>query len=79
MAELMSPELRNFVQAEIEAGRYDSLEDMKLAGLELLKWERDDAVTGINDGLESIESGDGLPLNEAFAKLRKKHNVPDDA
>ncbi len=52
---------------------------MQLAGLEFLKWERDDAVAGINDGLASIENGDGLPLNEAFAKLRKKHNVPDDA
>ncbi len=48
MADTMSPELREFVQAEIAAGRYGSVEEMQHAGLELLKWERDDAVAGIN-------------------------------
>ncbi len=52
---------------------------MQHAGLELLKWERDNAVAGINDGLASMKRGDGIPLDEAFAKLRDKHNVPDDA
>ena len=79
MADTMSPELREFVQAEIAAGRYDSVEEMQHAGLELLRWERDDAVTGINDGLASMKRGDGIPLDESFAKLREKHNVPDDA
>ena len=72
MAQSMPPERHEFVAAEIAAGHYDSVEEMQLAGLELLKWERDDAIGGIANGLTSMERGDGIPLNEAFEKLRKK-------
>ncbi len=41
--------------------------------------DRAEAVLGIRRGLESIERGEGVPAEEAFAKLRKKYNIPQDA
>ena len=41
--------------------------------------DRAEAVLGIRRGLESIERGEGIPAEEAFAKLRKKYNIPQDA
>ncbi|MGD9127597.1 MAG: type II toxin-antitoxin system Phd/YefM family antitoxin [Planctomycetia bacterium] len=34
--------------------------------------ERAEAVLGIKKGLESIERGEGIPAEEAFARLRKR-------
>lgn len=35
-----------------------------------------DAVRGIRDGMNQMKNGQGLPLNEAVAELRKKLNIP---
>jgi hypothetical protein len=35
-------------------------------------------VQGIRRGLKSLERGEGIPLDEAFETVRKKHNIPAD-
>ena len=72
-------ELVPFVEQEIASGRFPSQEEMLLAGLRLLKQDRDEAVAGIRQGLAEWRRGEGAPLDEAFAKLRAKHGVADDA
>ena len=38
-----------------------------------------EAVVGIRKGLESMQRGEGVPAEEAFEKLRKKHKIPRHA
>lgn len=38
--------------------------------------DRAEAVIGIKKGLESIARGEGIPADEAFERLRRKHNIP---
>ncbi len=47
------------------------------AMLELV--DRAEAIAGIKKGLDSIERGEGIPAEVAFARLRKKHNIPHKA
>lgn len=41
--------------------------------------DRAEAVVGIKKGLESVANGEGIPAEEAFDNLRKKHKIPQDA
>ena len=41
--------------------------------------DRAEAIIGVKKGLESIERGEGIPAEEAFKRLRRKHNIPQDA
>lgn len=41
--------------------------------------DRAEAIIGIKKGLESMARGEGIPAEEAFEQLRKKHNIPLDA
>lgn len=41
--------------------------------------DRAEAIIGINKGLESVAGAEGIPAEEAFERLRKKHSVPQDA
>lgn len=38
-----------------------------------------ECVRGIRRGLESVDRGEGVPLDEAFEAVRKKHDIPADA
>jgi prevent-host-death family protein len=49
-----------------DAGSYERL-------MELV--DRAEAVVGIRSGLASMERGEGIPLDEAFDFLRRKHNI----
>ncbi len=44
------------------------------AMLELV--DRAEAIAGINKGLDSVQRGEGIPAEVAFARLRKKHSIP---
>jgi prevent-host-death family protein len=41
--------------------------------------DRAEAIAGIKKGLESIVRGEGIPAEEAFARLRKKHHIRKNA
>jgi hypothetical protein len=35
-----------------------------------------EAVVGIRKGLASMKRGEGIPAEQAFEKIRKKHKIP---
>lgn len=41
--------------------------------------DRAQAIIGIKKGLESVARGEGMPADQAFEQLRKKHSIPQDA
>lgn len=41
--------------------------------------DRAEAIAGIKRGLDSIDRGEGIPAEEAFKRLRKKHKIPRKA
>jgi len=41
--------------------------------------DRAEAVVGIKKGLESMAREEGIPVEEAFERLRRKHNIPQEA
>ncbi len=43
------------------------------------KVERADAVEGIRRGLEEAKAGQGRPVRQALAAIRKKHRIPKAA
>jgi len=40
--------------------------------------DRAEAIVGIKKGLDSMARGEGIPAEEAFERLRRKHNIPND-
>jgi len=49
-----------------DAGSYQRLTDLV---------DRAEAVLGIRRGLESMEAGEGIPAEQAFAELQRKHKI----
>jgi prevent-host-death family protein len=41
--------------------------------------DRAEAVVGIKKGLASAARGEGIPAEEAFARIRRKHRIASDA
>jgi putative addiction module CopG family antidote len=72
------PDLQDFVDRELATGRYRSTEEIVIAGLRLLKRDRQEALEGIREGLAESQRGEGIPLDEAFDRLRAKYNVPPE-
>jgi PHD/YefM family antitoxin component YafN of YafNO toxin-antitoxin module len=52
------------------------VQDAKAYQLLLTLIDRAEAVVGIRKGLQSMERGEGVPAEEAFEKIRKKHKIP---
>jgi putative addiction module CopG family antidote len=72
------PEFVEFVEGEIASGHFRSQEEVVLAGLSLLKQDREEAIAGIQQGVAEWKRGEGTSLDKAFAKIRSKHGVAED-
>jgi len=68
------PELKSFLDEELKSGRTPHA--VIAEALRLLKRDREEAIAGIKDGLESLERGEGIPLDEAFHKIRAEFDIP---
>jgi hypothetical protein len=55
---------------------YVSEEDAIVQGLRLLV-DQEDAVAGIRRGLASLQRGEGIPLEDAFAEIRRQNGLAD--
>lgn len=77
MSQILPTELAEFVNAEIAAGRFRSVEEMELHGLWLLKRDRDDAIRGIREGVESMRRGGGKPLADVIDQIRREYSIPE--
>ncbi len=63
-------ELESFVEEEFASGRYSSREEVLIQALHWLQDERQQAVTGIRQGLADVAAGRIQPLADAFANVR---------
>ena len=78
MAETISAELEQFVQMEIESGRFPNREAVIAHALRLLQRDREGALAGIKAGLEDVSAGRLQPLREAFSELRRESDIADE-
>ena len=75
----LPPDLERFVVEEVKAGHFASRDDVikaALARLMLDPPEQDldpQTLAAIEEAEAQIDRGEGMPLNEAFDQLKKKH------
>ncbi len=72
-------DVEQFMRNELAQNRYSSEDELLVDAVRLLQQEREAAIAGIRRGIESMQRGEGLPLDEAFESLRQKHNLSVDA
>lgn len=78
----LTPELEEFIQSQIESGKYSSTEEVIIAGIKLLK-ERERIYKGrfeelkreIMVGVEQLEGGKRLDGREVIEKLRQRNQA----
>ncbi len=73
----LPPELEPFVLQEFATGRYATPEAVVVQALRWLREERQEAVSGIKQGLDDVAAGRIQPVAEAFADIRKEFGVPE--
>jgi len=64
-------ELEPFVEEEFATGRYGSREEILIQALQWLRDERQQALAGIQQGLDDVVAGRAEPLADAFAEIRR--------
>jgi len=75
----LSPELQKFVEDKVKAGEFQSPAQVVEAGLARLMLDPppdaldDDTHAAIDRAEAQLDLGEGIPLKEAFDRLRKKH------
>ena len=73
----LPPELEPFVEQEFATGRYATREEVVFQAIRWLREERQQAVSGIRQGLDDVADGRTQPIAEAFADIRKELGVPE--
>ena len=71
----LPPELEPFVEQEFATGRYASREEVVVQALCWFRNERQEALSGIKEGLDDVAAGRMQSLGEAFADIRKEHGI----
>ena len=74
-----SPELESFVEREIAIGNFTNRNEVIEHALRLLQTDREEALLGIQHGLDDAAAGRMQPLDEAFDDLRREFGVSKDA
>ena len=75
----LKPELRKFVEESVRAGHFSTPDEVIEAGLARLMLDPsddgpdDDVSAAIAEAEAQIDRGEGVPLDEAFERLRNKH------
>ena len=70
-------ELEPFVEQEFATGRYATREEVVFQAIRWLRDEREQALSGIKQGLDDVAAGRTQPIEEAFADIRKEFQVPE--
>jgi Arc/MetJ-type ribon-helix-helix transcriptional regulator len=75
----LSPELQKFVEERVKAGEFQSPAQVVEAGLARLMLDPPpdeldkETLAAIERAEAQLDRGEGIPLKEAFDRLRKKH------
>lgn len=77
MTYALSPQLTQFVQAQVASGRYSNEEQVVAAALHLLA-ERDSTTEGIEEGLRDLREGRVRDWDEDDAEFRARHQIPPE-
>ena len=73
----LPPELEPFVEQEFATGRYATRDEVVVQALCWLRNERQEAVSGIRQGLGDVAAGRTQPVAKALADIRKEFGVPE--
>ena len=77
MTQQFSATVEQLIREKMASGRYGSEDELLLEALQSLD-ESDEELRAIEEGLSSIGRGEvGVPLDEAFIRLRQKHQIQD--
>lgn len=74
-----SSDLKEFVDREIASGNFANQEAVVEHALRLMQRDREEAVRGIEAGLEDVAAGRVQPLDEAIDDLRDEFGISTDA
>ena len=77
MAYQFPPDLDQFIKDELNRGPCKSEEELVAAALRLLKRDRDEAIVGIQAGIQDVGAGRTQPAEEAFAELNKELGIDE--
>lgn len=75
----LSPDLKEFVDNEVASGNFSDQEAVVEHALRLMQRDREEAVRGIEAGLEDVAAGRVQPLDEAIDELRDEFGISTDA
>jgi antitoxin ParD1/3/4 len=80
----LTPDLDDAIQRRIASGRYASLSEVIRAALRVLERDEEERErklaaldAAIARGIADAEAGRVMPLDDAFARIRKELGVPD--
>jgi putative addiction module CopG family antidote len=75
----LKPELQRFVEEQVKSGQFSSPAEVIEAGLARLMLDPPadeldaETLAAIEAADAQIDRGEGIPLDEAFQRLRRKH------
>ena len=73
------PELDKLVKQQLATGEFKSEDELLLTALRTLEVEQSDWAA-VEESLKSLDNGEqGVSLEEAFAVVRQRHNIPQAA
>ncbi len=78
MASELSPDKEAVLERLVATGRFPDRGRALDHAVELLR-EEEETLSAIREGLESIERGEGVPLNDAVTMLRAKYGIAEDS
>lgn len=78
----LTPTLEEFVQHKVTSGLYNSASEVIREGLRLLEdkekykeMKLQELRKEIQKGIDSLDRGEGIPLEKVFDDLEKKYNL----
>jgi antitoxin ParD1/3/4 len=74
----LTPELEKLVTEEVKSGRYKSASEVVREGLRLIRLREAKLEAlrhHLQEGVDELDRGEGIPAAKVFAEMRKKARV----
>lgn len=73
----LPPDLKPFVEQEFSTGRYSSREEVIIQAIVWLRDERTQALQGIQEGIQDLNTGKVQSVADAFSDLKLEFGLAD--